>query len=98
MRKIYREKLNYILERLCSHEDQLKIEGALTGMHFTITVDNGLTMSQCLHSAEKLKLKLNVYNYAEENELLPKFIIGFGGIPNHKLKEHTDVLIKSLTV
>ena len=33
-------------------------------MHFTITVDNGLTMSQCLHSAEKLKL--NVYNYAEE--------------------------------
>ena len=98
MRKIYREKLNYILERLKPHEDQLKIEGALTGMHFTITVDNGLTMSQCLHSAEKLKLKLNVYNYAEENELLPKFIIGFGGIPNHKLKEHTDVLIKSLTV
>lgn len=98
MRKIYREKLNYILERLKPHEDQLKIEGALTGMHFTITVDNGLTMSQCLHSAEKLKLKLNVYNYAEENELPPKFIIGFGGIPNHKLKEHTDVLIKSLTV
>ena len=98
MRKIYREKLNYILERLKPHEDQLKIEGALTGMHFTITVDNGLTMSQCLHNAEKLKLKLNVYNYAEENELLPKFIIGFGGIPNHKLKAHTDVLIKSLTV
>lgn len=56
---------------------------------------------QCLNAStvfEKLKLKLNVYNYAEENELLPKFIIGFGGIPNHKLKEHTDVLIKSLTV
>ena len=66
-------------------------------MHFTITVDNGLTMSQCLHSAEKLKLKLNVYNYAEENELLPKFIIGFGGIRIINLK-HTDVLIKSLTV
>ena len=28
MRKIYREKLNYILERLKPHEDQLKIEGA----------------------------------------------------------------------
>ena len=55
---------------------------------------------QCLNASTvlKLKLKLNVYNYAEENELLPKFIIGFGGIPNHKLKEHTDVLIKSLTV
>ena len=58
MRKIYREKLNYILERLKPHEDQLKIEGALTGMHFTITVDNGLTMSQCLHSAEiEIKIK-----------------------------------------
>lgn len=75
MRKIYREKLNYILERLKPHEDQLKIEGALTGMHFTITVDNGLTMSQCLHSAEKLKLKLNVYNYAEENELLQNLLL-----------------------
>ena len=38
------------------------------------------------HNAEKLKLKLNVYNYAEENELLPKFIIGFGGIRIINLK------------
>ena len=35
-------------------------------------------MSQCLHSAgEKLKLKLNVSIMREENELLPKFVIGF---------------------
>ena len=54
-------------------------------------------MSQCLHSAE-IEIKIKRLQLCGKNELLPKFIIGFGGIPNHKLKEHTDVLIKSLTV
>ena len=80
------------------YKEQLNIEGALTGMHFTLTVNNGLTMSQCLHNAEELKLKLNIYNYDEQVEPIPKFIIGFGGIPNHQLKEHTDILIKALTL
>lgn len=98
MRRIYREKLNYILERLDPYKEQIKIEGALTGMHFTITVKNGLTLDQCLENANNLKLKLNVYNYDNIPQPLPKFILGFGGIPNHKLKEHTDVLIQSLTI
>ena len=66
-------------------------------MHFTITVDNGLTMSQCLHSLE-IEIKIKRLQLCGRKRTTSKFIIGFGGIPNHKLKEHTDVLIKSLTV
>ena len=36
MRRIYRRKLTYILKRL--KPEQLDIQGAETGMHFTITV------------------------------------------------------------
>lgn len=98
MRKIYRDKLNYILKKLEPYKDQLKIEGALTGMHFTITVQNGLTLEECLNNAQHYELKLNVYDYEEVQQALPKFIIGFGGVPNHQLEDYTEVLIKSLTV
>lgn len=54
MRKIYRDKLDYILKRLKPYNTQIKIEGALTGMHFTITVNNGLSMKQCLKNAKKI--------------------------------------------
>ena len=53
MRKIYRDKLDYILKRLKPYNTQIKIEGALTGMHFTITVNNGLSMKQCLKMRKK---------------------------------------------
>lgn len=98
MRKIYREKLNYILEKLEPYNKQLEIEGALTGMHFTITVKNGQTLEKCLEKAKLLKLKLNVYNYDEISLEYPKFILGFGGIPNHELEKHTEVLIRALTI
>ena len=98
MRKIYREKLNYILERLKPHEDQLKIEGALTGMHFTITVNNGLSMKQCLKNAKKNNLKLKPYHYENYSKVYPKFILGFGGIKKEELEDHVNALIHSLVI
>ncbi|PNZ30806.1 GntR family transcriptional regulator [Staphylococcus petrasii] len=98
MRRIYREKLDYILKRLEPYKDQLLIEGALTGMHFTIKVKNGLTLEECIENAEQLNLKLKVYNYDSIIQTHPKFILGFGGIPNEELETHTDALIKALTL
>lgn len=98
MRKIYREKLSYILDKLTPYHHQLQIEGAFTGMHFTLTVKNGLTLEECIERAQQLKLKLNVYNYDNQPQYEPKFILGFGGIPNDQLESHTDTLIKALTI
>ena len=59
MRRIYRDKLNYILKKLAQYSEQLKIEGALTGMHFTLTVMNGLSVPQCLEKAkEQSKIRI----------------------------------------
>ncbi|GGG97665.1 PLP-dependent aminotransferase family protein [Staphylococcus pragensis] len=98
MRRIYREKLDYILKRLKPYNDQLLVEGALTGMHFTIKVINGLTLKECMENAEQLSLKLKVYHYDNIVQKHPKFILGFGGIPNDELETHTNALIKALTI
>ena len=80
------------------YQSQLKIDGALAGMHFTLTVKNSLTMKQCLENAKKNKLKIIPFSQYDNNQNSAKFILGFGGIPISQLKEHTDALIKSLIV
>lgn len=100
MRRIYRRKLTYILKRLKPYKEQLDIQGAETGMHFTITIKNGLTLQECLDRANKVKLKLQVYNFDDDQDYkkTPKFILGFGGIDDDALKPHVDALIKSLII
>lgn len=98
MRNVYRHKLTTILNALMPYQSQLKIDGALAGMHFTLTVKNSLTMKQCLENAKKNKLKIIPFSQYDNNQNSVKFILGFGGIPISQLKEHTDALIKSLIV
>ncbi len=98
MRKIYKEKLTYILNALSPYEEQLKVDGALTGMHFTLTVLNGLSIEECIDRAKHHLLKLTPYQFDDDVKIKPKFIIGFGGIPKEQLKSHTDALINSLII
>ncbi|HGH5575776.1 TPA: hypothetical protein ACJI5K_003768, partial [Clostridioides difficile] len=98
MRKIYKEKLTFILNALSPYEEQLKVDGALTGMHFTLTVLNGLSMEECIDRAKHHSLKLTPYQFDDDVKIKPKFIIGFGGIPKEQLKSHTDALINSLII
>ena len=74
------------MHHLEKYKDQLQIEGALTGMHFNLTVLNGLTTQQCLDKAKNNKLKLEIYNYDDIPSEYPKFILGFGGINNVNLQ------------
>jgi GntR family transcriptional regulator/MocR family aminotransferase len=97
MRTVYNNKLSYILDRLKPYNDQLQIEGTLTGMHFTLTVTNGLTLEECLAQAEENSLKIIPLAKYNNEETAPKFIVGFGGIPQSELQAHTDILIQSLT-
>lgn len=95
MRTVYSDKLKFILERLKPYDQQLQIEGALTGMHFTLTITNGSTLEECLKQASEHQVKVVPMNHYNPNETQPKFIIGFGGIPKSALQSHTDALIKA---
>ncbi|MCU5746708.1 PLP-dependent aminotransferase family protein [Staphylococcus sp. SQ8-PEA] len=96
MRKVYREKLTFILSEIKPYRDQLIVDGTLTGMHFTLTVNNGLSLEECLKRANAHQLKIIPFKQYDHRETKPKFIIGYGGIPFGELKEHTQALIKTL--
>ncbi|OEK59556.1 PLP-dependent aminotransferase family protein [Staphylococcus equorum] len=98
MRIVYRDKLKFILDALKPYEEQLEIDGTLAGMHFTLTVKNGLTMTQCLKNAEENKLKIIPFSKYDKSQQSVKFILGFGGIPFSQLEGHTNALIRSLTI
>ncbi|MDG0822023.1 MAG: PLP-dependent aminotransferase family protein [Staphylococcus equorum] len=98
MRNVYREKLKFILDALKPYQEQLEIDGALAGMHFTLTVKNGLTMKQCLKNAEENNLKIIPFSKYDKSQQSVKFILGFGGIPFSQLEDHTNALIRSLTM
>ncbi|MEX5913695.1 MULTISPECIES: PLP-dependent aminotransferase family protein [Staphylococcus] len=98
MRNVYRHKLTTILNALTPYQSQLKIDGALAGMHFTLTVKNHLTMGQCLERAKENDLNIIPFSKYDSDQNTVKFILGFGGIPISQLKKHTDALIKTLTV
>ena len=95
MRTVYSDKLKFILERLKPYANQLQIEGALTGMHFTLTITNGSTLEECLKQASDHQVKVVPMNQYNPKETQPKFIIGFGGIPKAALQSHTDALINA---
>ena len=67
-------------------------------MHFTITVNNGMSMKQCLKNAKKNNLKLKPYHYENYSKAYPKFILGFGGIKKEELEDHVNALIHSLVI
>lgn len=96
MRKVYRDKLTYILDKIQPYRDQLHVDGALTGMHFTLTVSNGLSMDDCLARAKRQQLKIIPFRHFDANDTSVKFIIGFGGIPFDALEVHTEALLKTL--
>ncbi|PHK49471.1 PLP-dependent aminotransferase family protein [Staphylococcus edaphicus] len=96
MRKVYSHKLKFILEKLKPYEDQLQIDGALAGMHFTLTVKNGYSMDQCLKNAQEHQLKILPFYHYDKKQSEVKFILGFGGIPFSQLEAHTNALIESL--
>lgn len=98
MRKLYSRKLKFIIEALKPYEDQLEIEGALAGMHFNLTVKNGLSIKECLKNAEKNRLKITPFNQYDATQHTAKFILGFGGIPFSDLEAHTNALIDSLCI
>ncbi|SCS18447.1 MocR-like pyridoxine biosynthesis transcription factor PdxR [Staphylococcus caeli] len=96
MRKVYKNKLTLITEKLKKYEDQLQIDGALAGMHFTLTIINDLSLEDCLKNAENNNLKITPFSLYDHNASTVKFILGFGGIPYDQLEAHTDALIKTL--
>lgn len=98
MRKIYRSKRDIILNELMKYPNDFKVSGELTGMHFILTVVNGLTLEECLHRIKKcdIDIKSLTHYRFKQSDHTPHFVLGFGGIKIDEAKEHIEALIKCL--
>ncbi|WP_323703400.1 PLP-dependent aminotransferase family protein [Mammaliicoccus sp. Dog046] len=99
MRKIYRNKRDIIIRELKKYPDIFSISGELTGMHFILTVTNGLSLEDCVHRVEQMNIDIKplAHYRFKQNDHIPQFVLGFGGIPDEDLENHIHALIQCFT-
>ncbi|MCS4486618.1 MocR-like pyridoxine biosynthesis transcription factor PdxR [Staphylococcus americanisciuri] len=98
MRKIYRQKRDVLLDYLSQYPDLCQISGAQTGMHFVVTIVNGLSEQECIQrfKAHAIDIQpLSHYRFHADNPT-PRFVLGFGGIEDSQLANHAEQLIHAL--
>lgn len=99
MRKIYRTKRDHILKQLRKYPETFAISGELTGMHFILTVTNGLSIEDCISRIKEgdIDIKpLSHYRF-KKTDNKPHFVLGFGGINTEDTEDHINALISCLT-
>jgi len=95
MRKIYRRKLEKVLDLLKPYQDTLTVMGEHSGFHIVLVVNNGMTEEELVQKAAEANIKiypLSTYSLEKEHEMPPKIVLGFAGIPEGQL----DAAIQSL--
>lgn len=96
MRKIYRRKLEKILDLLKPYEETVSVIGERSGLHIVLAVKNGMCELELVKRAAKAAIKvypLSAYSMGKSDESPPKIVLGFAGIPEEKLKVATETLL-----
>ncbi|MCM3478052.1 MocR-like pyridoxine biosynthesis transcription factor PdxR [Caldibacillus thermoamylovorans] len=97
MRKIYRRKLEKVLDLLKPYQE-LTVSGAHSGFHLVLEVNNGLKEKELVDRALQAGLKVypvSAYSIIKREETLPKIVLGFAGIPEKELGTAIKLLLKS---
>ncbi|UXR71823.1 MULTISPECIES: PLP-dependent aminotransferase family protein [unclassified Staphylococcus] len=98
MRRIYRQKRDILINYLTQFPSLIEIDGAQTGMHFVITIKNGLSEQECLQRFKSYDINLQPLSdyHCQYQENTPRFVLGFGGIEDDDLQYHAERLIHAL--
>ncbi|WP_010648002.1 PLP-dependent aminotransferase family protein [Oceanobacillus massiliensis] len=100
MRKIYRRKLEKIMELLTPYEDTVSVIGEQSGLHIVLSVKNGMTEQGLIKRAAEKGIRvypLSAYSMGKNYESPPKIILGFAGIAEDQLEGAIETLINSWT-
>ncbi|QLK85317.1 PLP-dependent aminotransferase family protein [Staphylococcus sp. 17KM0847] len=98
MRKIYRKKRDLLVNYLSQYPDLCRIDGAFTGMHFILTIQNHLTEQECMACFKKYDITIQPLSHYlfQHQTSKPKFVLGFGGIETSDILKHAQQLIHAL--
>ncbi|MGE7660549.1 PLP-dependent aminotransferase family protein [Peribacillus sp. NPDC097197] len=98
MRKVYRRKLEKVLELFKPLHQQITIIGERSGLHVVLIVKNGMNEEDLILRASNAHIKiygLSTYSIQHKKESPPKIILGFAGIPEKELEKAIQLLLVS---
>ncbi|MBM7694198.1 GntR family transcriptional regulator/MocR family aminotransferase [Peribacillus deserti] len=98
MRKIYRRKLETLVDLLRPYSKTIGIIGESAGLHIILTVDNGLTEEELINKAASANIRiygLSKYSLLQREEKIPSIVLGFAGIPQEDLETGIGLLLES---
>lgn len=97
MRKLYRRKLEKVIELLKPYEDKLSIIGEHSGLHIVLVVNNGMSEDELVKKASEAHMKIypiSTYSLEKKSESPSKIILGFAGIHEDELEDAVQMLLK----
>ena len=98
MRKIYRQKLDLVINTFRIHTNKISIIGGNSGLHIVLVIDNDMCEEELVQRAADAKLKiypLSSYTLVKKEEVLPTIVLGFAGIAMEKIEEAIIELLRS---
>lgn len=98
MRKVYRRKLEIVLEHLKPHREILSVIGEKSGLHIALVVHNGMNEEQIKERAREKGILLHTlsdYSIVKE-DYPPTIVLGFAGIPEAELERAIARLLECL--
>lgn len=101
MRKIYREKHDYLLALLQPFEKSFRISGENAGLHLLLTSRKAVTEEELLQTARRAGIRIYGMSQAciEEQKLKQDFrntvLLGYGALDKTELKEGIELLKKA---
>ncbi|HZG74033.1 MAG TPA: PLP-dependent aminotransferase family protein, partial [Chondromyces sp.] len=96
MRKIYRRKLEKVLELLKPYQNKLSVIGGHSGFHIVLVVNNGMSEGELVQKAAEADIKIypiSTYSLEKKFEEPPKIILGFAGIREGELEDAVQSLL-----
>ena len=98
MRKVYRQKLDTVINLLKVYSKQISIIGGNSGLHVVLMIENGMSEKELVLRAAEDNLKvypLSDYMLVKKEKATPTIVLGFAGIPTEQLEEAIMILLKS---
>ena len=98
MRKLYRQKLEKVLELLKNYSDKISIIGGNSGLQLLLVVKNGMNEEELVSRAAAVGIRvypLSAYMLVKKKEMHPTIVLGFAGIHEKKIQAGIESLLAS---
>ncbi|WP_110927943.1 MocR-like pyridoxine biosynthesis transcription factor PdxR [Bacillus massiliglaciei] len=98
MKKVYRRKMDLVMDVLKPYKDKIGVIGGQSGLHIVLNLLNGMKEEELVNKAAASRIKvypISVYTIEKNRNHSPQIVLGVAGIPEKELKEGLLLLLKA---